>query len=70
MKFCDCGIEKKYFSHKCSYSQEAEPRYGCPYCDDHCPLCILIKTSPPRTDFNGVIWAQPEDLNAPTISFK
>jgi len=42
---CDiCGRELKNFIHNCSGSSNMPEIYGCPMCDDKCPLCFVGRT--------------------------
>ena len=36
---CKCGRKMKPFIHNCPESSMAVETYGCPHCDDECPLC-------------------------------
>ena len=40
---CSCGRPLQYFMHNCISSDMPEI-YGCPYCEDNCPLCLDDKS--------------------------
>lgn len=40
-KTCDkCGRQLQNFMHNCDGSSNMPEIYGCPKCDDNCPLCL------------------------------